>query len=155
MPTPRIRRSPSCSCKTAWDERAQALVATRRPRGHGESHPALAHQVLGQGAFEFDTDRALFLGRGRSWSRPAGLATRRPLAGSTGNVLDPIFASRRSVELAAGESRRITFVLAAGLRVPTRSARSSASGSGGDRRGLRGRAVARARTAGATCALAR
>jgi len=100
--------------QTAWDERVQALVATRRPRGHGETHPALAHQVLGEGAFEFDTDRAQFLGRGRTWSRPAGLATRRPLAGSTGNVLDPIFATRRSVQLAAGESRRITFVLAAG-----------------------------------------
>ena len=100
--------------QTAWDEDSGALVATRRPRGHGETHPALAHRVLGEGAFEFDTDRAAFLGRGRSWSRPAGLATRRPLAGTTGSVLDPVFATRRSVDLAPGEARRVTFVLAAG-----------------------------------------
>ncbi len=100
--------------QTAWDESAGALVATRRPRGHGETHPALAHHVLGEGAFEFDTDRAHFLGRGRSWGRPASLVTRRPLAGTTGNVLDPVFATRRAVDLAPGASCRITFVLAAG-----------------------------------------
>ncbi len=99
--------------QTSRDEASGALVATRRPRGADERHPCVAHALVGEGAFEFDTDRGRFLGRGRSWARPAGLATARPLAGNTGNVLDPVFATRRVTELAPGEERRWTFVLAA------------------------------------------
>jgi cyclic beta-1,2-glucan synthetase len=101
--------------QTAWEPATEALVATRRPRGHGERHPAIAHHVVGEGELQFDTDRARFLGRGHSWARPAGIAARRALAGVTGNVLDPVFATRRSVELASGEKKRVTFVLAAGV----------------------------------------
>ncbi len=99
--------------QTSWDEASGALVATRRPRGTGEQHPCVAHALVGEGAFEFDTDRGRFLGRGRSWSRPAGLASARPLCGTLGNVLDPVFATRRVMELAPGEERSWTFVLAA------------------------------------------
>ncbi len=99
--------------QTEWDAEARALIASRRPRSPGESHPVVAHSLLGEGAYEYETDRARFLGRGRSWSRPAGLANRQPLSGSTGSVLDPVFATRRVVELGPGEERRWTFVLAA------------------------------------------
>ena len=99
--------------QTEWDAASQALVATRRPRGAGESHPVVAHVVLGEGAVQYDTDRARFLGRGRSWSRPAALASRQPLAGTIGDVLDPVLAMRRIAELEPGAERRWTFVLAA------------------------------------------
>ena len=100
--------------QTALDEPTGALMASRRPRGHGESHPAVAHLLVGPGAAEHDTDRARFLGRGRTWSRPAAVTSPRPLSGTVGNVLDPVFASRRTVTLEAGEQCRWTFVLAAG-----------------------------------------
>ena len=100
--------------QTALDSDSSALVATRRPRGADEQHPCVVHALVGPGEFEFETDRARFLARGRSWSRPAGLASPRPLAGTVGNVLDPVFASRRTVTLAPGEKQRWTFVLAAG-----------------------------------------
>ncbi|MCE9626652.1 MAG: hypothetical protein K8R56_01900, partial [Candidatus Eisenbacteria bacterium] len=99
--------------QTAYDEPSGALLATRRPRGHGESHPAVAHLLVGPGVSEHETDRARFLGRGRSWNRPSAVASPRPLSGSVGNVLDPVFATRRTVTLEAGERCRWTFVLAA------------------------------------------
>src|SRR5262249_17414975 len=99
--------------QTAWDDDARALVATRRPRSPSERHACVAHALVGEGALEWETDRARFLGRGRAAARPAALVTRRPLGGGVGNVLDPVFAMRRTLELAPGEERRWTFVLAA------------------------------------------
>src|SRR5207245_8456569 len=46
---------------------------------------------------EFETDRAQFLGRGRTLENPEALA--RHLTGSTGAVLDPIFSLRRRVTI--------------------------------------------------------
>jgi cyclic beta-1,2-glucan synthetase len=100
--------------QTAWDGARGALTASRRPRSPEERHAVVAHALVGEGVLEWETDRAQFLGRGRSTARPAALATRRPLTGSVGNVLDPVFALRRRVTFAPGESRRWTFVLAAG-----------------------------------------
>jgi len=100
--------------QTAWEARSGALVASRRPRSPDERHAYAAQALVGEGALEWETDRARFLGRGRSLARPAALATRRALEGGVGNVLDPVFAMRRALTLAPGESRRWTFVLAAG-----------------------------------------
>ncbi len=100
--------------QTAWDADARALVATRRPRAANERHPCVAHHVVGDGADERETDRARFLGRGRTWARPEAIASARALAGTVGNVLDPVLASRRAATLAPGEERTWTFVLAAG-----------------------------------------
>src|SRR5262249_26924766 len=99
--------------QTAWDPAAQALVASRRPRSPEEQHVRVAHALVGEGRLEWETDRARFLGRGRSAARPAALCTRRPLSGSVGSVLDPVFAARRTLVLGPGEERRWTFVLAA------------------------------------------
>ena len=46
-----------------------------------------------------ETDRARFLGRGRSTRDPVALETDGPLSGTTGAVLDPIFALRTRVRL--------------------------------------------------------
>ena len=53
-----------------------ALLAWRRPRSHGESYPWLVHACLGLGALEHETDRARWLGRGRSTGNPR--RSRRP-----------------------------------------------------------------------------
>ena len=100
--------------QTAWHAERHALSASRRPRSPEERHPNVAHALVGDGALEWETDRAQFLGRGRNSSRPAALASRRPMSCSVGNVLDPVFALRRTVALGPGEERRWTFVLAAG-----------------------------------------
>jgi N,N'-diacetylchitobiose phosphorylase len=51
--------------QTQRDAEAALLIATRRPRANGETHPAMALGLVGAAATEWETDRARFLGRGR------------------------------------------------------------------------------------------
>src|SRR6185436_19116962 len=77
---------------TAVPER-DALLCARRPRT-GSARLYLFHVVSGRGsvggATEYETDRARFIGRGRSLERPAALEGSAPLSNTTGAVLDPI-----------------------------------------------------------------
>ncbi|MEQ1869203.1 MAG: glucoamylase family protein [Vicinamibacterales bacterium] len=88
------------------------LLFSRRPRS-AEDEPLWGFHVLGVegrvgGAVEWETDRAHFLGRGRSTANPISLDG-RPLSGTTGPVLDPVAALRDRVRLVPGAFVRITF----------------------------------------------
>ena len=98
--------------QTGRDAGSGALFARRRPRAAGERWPVLAHAMTGPGRLEVETDRARFLGRGRSAARPAALG--EPLSGTVGDVLDPVFATRRAVKLAPGATVALDAVLALG-----------------------------------------
>jgi cyclic beta-1,2-glucan synthetase len=90
-----------------------AILATRRRRAPTEPEIWAAHLavVSGQsvGKREFETDRNRFLGRGGSLRAHIAAAHGRPLTGRTGAVLDPIFAIRRRIKLAAGATAHIDF----------------------------------------------
>ncbi len=90
-----------------------AIVARRRQRSPSEPQVWAAHLAVVDGEAvgkrEFETDRARFLGRGGSVRAPGAILTGRPLSGSTGAVLDPIFALRRRVRIAPGATARIDF----------------------------------------------
>lgn len=92
---------------------AGALVAHRRARAPDEPEIWAAHLAVlegeGVGKLEFETDRARFLGRGRAPRAPAAVVEGRPLSGAVGTVLDPIFALRRRVRIAAGATVRVAF----------------------------------------------
>ena len=62
-----------------------------------------------RGGAQYETDRARFLGRGRSIRTPMSVIDGRPLSNTAGSVLDPIFSLRRRVRLAPGESARLIF----------------------------------------------
>jgi cyclic beta-1,2-glucan synthetase len=85
--------------QTAWDAARAELVATRRPRGAGEVHPALALALEGAPILGHETDRVRLIGRGRSLADPQALT--RPLGGTLGNVLDPVLALRARVTVPA------------------------------------------------------
>ncbi|MFN0151157.1 MAG: GH36-type glycosyl hydrolase domain-containing protein [bacterium] len=103
--------------QTEHHREGRALLARRRPRSQEERHPWMFHAISGDDAYQFETDRMRFLGRGGSYALPRALARRDPLSGTAGNVLDPILALRRTVELAAGAEARVEFFLgAAGSR---------------------------------------
>jgi len=89
------------------------LLARRRPRSRGERTPWMLHALGGDGRLEHETDRARFIGRGRSPAAPLALGSRAPLSGSAGSVLDPVLCLRRTVALAPGESTRLVVVLGA------------------------------------------
>jgi cyclic beta-1,2-glucan synthetase len=90
-----------------------ALLATRRVRSAAEPAVWAAHTVVveGQpvGGAQHETDRARFLGRGRTIRTPMSVIDGRPLSNTAGSVLDPIFSLRRRIRLAAGESARLIF----------------------------------------------
>ncbi len=98
--------------QTDHDAQNAGLLLSRRMRS-AQEEPVWGFHVLGVdgrlgGAVEWETDRATFLGRGRSWPDPVALEG-RPLSGSTGAVLDPIAALRDRVRLVPGAFVRITF----------------------------------------------
>ncbi len=90
-----------------------ALLATRRPRTPEEPPVWAAHVVVVDGdtvgGAQYETDRARFVGRGRSIRTPMSVIDGRPLSNTTGSVLDPIFSLRQRVRLAAGASAHVTF----------------------------------------------
>jgi cyclic beta-1,2-glucan synthetase len=89
-----------------------ALVCHRRPRDAAEpaawAFHALSLDGRPQGPLEWETDRARFLGRGRSPAEPAALDG-RALSGTTGVVLDPIVSLRQRIRLPAGATVRLCF----------------------------------------------
>jgi cyclic beta-1,2-glucan synthetase len=91
------------------------MLVHRRPRSSSEME-AWVVQVLSpeddgwNGAIEHEASRARFVGRGRTMAKPAGLDG--PLSGTTGTVLDPLIALRRTVHLEPGARARITLTTA-------------------------------------------
>ncbi|HUK62320.1 MAG TPA: hypothetical protein VLV15_03270 [Dongiaceae bacterium] len=88
-----------------------ALYARRRPRAPHERHPWLVTALTGPGTLEWETDRVRFLGRGRGYHAPRALATREPLSGTVGNVLDPVVALRRTLTLPPGGDVQLGWVI--------------------------------------------
>jgi cyclic beta-1,2-glucan synthetase len=90
-----------------------ALLATRRPRSADEKPIWAAHvaAVEGEavGVIQYETDRARFLGRGRSVRSPVSVMDGRPLSDTVGPVLDPIFSLRCRVVLAPGATAHAIF----------------------------------------------
>ena len=90
-----------------------ALVATRRLRSREEQQVWAAHFAVVEGEIaadpEYETDRARFLGRGRTIGTAAAIADGRPLSNTVGTVLDPIFSLRHTVKIPPGKVARVTF----------------------------------------------
>lgn len=94
--------------QTEWDEQHQLLLATRRRRSDSQAQvwAAQALQVAGASAthHSHETDRARFLGRGRTLRNAAAMQAHAALSGTTGCVLDPVFSLRHEFTLAPGGS---------------------------------------------------
>ncbi|MDH1574625.1 GH36-type glycosyl hydrolase domain-containing protein [Pseudomonas sp. GD03746] len=90
----------------------QAILCTRRPRAMLEAAPWMCHVLAVHGvdidAISYETDRARFIGRGRSLRAPAALDRQaEALSGSAGPVLDPIIAIRCRITLAPGQTATV------------------------------------------------
>ena len=97
--------------ETEWT--GSALLARRRPRSSEEAPVWAVHVLAVRGAtlgtVQYETDRARFLGRGRTPRAPAVIVEDRPLSNTTGAVLDPIFSLRQRIRIAPGETARLLF----------------------------------------------
>ena len=99
--------------ETEWLPQLGAVLASRRPRSSVEKHPWCAH-VLATGPervgeVSCETDRARFVGRGRTTHAPAAMDQGSELSGSAGAVLDPIASLRARVRLEPGRSATVAF----------------------------------------------
>ena len=95
----------------------QAILCTRRPRTPGEQVPWMFHLLAAPEAVadepSYETDRARFIGRGRTAVNPLVLDnTDSPstLSNTDGSVLDPIVAIRRTISLSADESATVQII---------------------------------------------
>jgi cyclic beta-1,2-glucan synthetase len=90
-----------------------ALLATRRRRSPGEPEVFAAHLAVVEGErvgpVHYETDRARFLGRGRTLRTALSVMDDRPPACTVGAVLDPIFSLRCRVRIPPGATARVAF----------------------------------------------
>lgn len=98
--------------ETEAEPQRSGLLAFRRQRAPDDS-PLWAGHVAAESGFadspmEFETDRNLFIGRGRTLENPEALD--HPLTNSAGYVLDPIFSLRKRIKIDPGQRLHLSFV---------------------------------------------
>ncbi len=102
--------------ETEYQPATRALLCRRRPRSAEEQPLWAVHCLVVQGKalgnVQYETDRARFLGRGRTPANPEALEEGVSLSGQTGTVLDPLFSLRQRVRVPAGRSVSIAFTTA-------------------------------------------
>ena len=99
--------------ETAFDAGKGYLFANRRRRSPHDRKICIAgfvtcDQTLAAD-FEYETDRARFIGRGRTLASPISVINGRPLGGTAGSVLDPVFAMRQRVVVPPRSTVRLSF----------------------------------------------
>ena len=91
----------------------EALLASRRPRSEKQARLWLMHTVATEGekvgSLQYETDRARFIGRGRSLAKPQALDANQPLSNTVGAVLDSMMSLRQRVRIAPGQTVRVSF----------------------------------------------
>jgi cellobiose phosphorylase len=96
----------------------QAILCTRRPRSHDERAPWMFHLMAVHDAevaqLSYETDRARFIGRGRTLAAPQAMDATTALSGSQGSVLDPVVAIRCRISLEPGQSANVDQVYGIG-----------------------------------------
>ena len=99
--------------ETEWVGDHSAIIATRRPRAADEKVYWGAHVVATGperiGSVTYETDRAKFIGRGKSVRHPEALEDAGALSNSAGAPLDPIFSLRVRIRVAPGKSVPVSF----------------------------------------------
>lgn len=90
-----------------------ALMATRRTRSHDEPQVWAAHFAVVEGELvtepQYESDRARFIGRGKSLGTAIAMADGQPLSNTVGTVLDPIFSLRYRLLIPPGKVARVAF----------------------------------------------
>lgn len=109
---------------TEFVPEVNGLLCNRRPRSENDASPWAAHVLVVEGStfgpVQYESNRANFLGRGRTIRNPVSIIDGNPLTNAAGAVLDPIFSLRSRVSIRPGEIVRLTFTtLVSGSREET------------------------------------
>ncbi|KQO73803.1 glucoamylase family protein [Rhizobium sp. Leaf262] len=99
--------------QTEIGKRGDVIRAWRNKRSPGEPSTVIAHLAADNAGparpTEFETDRAKFVGRGRSLGEAAAFDAGAALSGTDGFTLDPILSLRRVVRVPAGKKVSVIF----------------------------------------------
>ncbi|MFS4458043.1 GH36-type glycosyl hydrolase domain-containing protein [Bdellovibrio sp. HCB2-146] len=99
--------------QTEFLKQQKTLIASRRPRSSTDTPLWMGHGValdaFATGEIEYETDRFLFLGRGRNIKNAEALFVRTKLHNSLGAVLDPVLSLRTQVQIPPGAKTALTF----------------------------------------------
>ena len=99
--------------QTEWIGAHSAIIATRRPRSADEKVYWGAHVVATGperiGSVKYETDRAKFIGRGKSVRHPDAMEDSGELSNTAGAPLDPIFSLRVRIRVGPGKSVPVSF----------------------------------------------
>jgi cyclic beta-1,2-glucan synthetase len=99
--------------QTEFVPEVRGILAWRRPRKASAPTYWAAHVLAASaesgGALEYETDRARFLGRGRTVRTPVSVLDGRPLSNTSGAVLDPIFSLRTRLRVEPGTTAHLAF----------------------------------------------
>jgi len=99
--------------QTEYVAKVGAILATRRRRSAHDPEIWAAHYAVVEGELigdaQIETDRVRFLGRARGVRAPIAVMDGRRLSNTVGTVLDPVFALRYRVRIAAGATARIAY----------------------------------------------
>ncbi len=103
--------------KTEFLKEEDAILVYRKPREQGKNKLWAVHKVAvlsGEivGDTQFETDRAKFIGRGRSLKNPIALEVDQPLSNTEGAVLDPIVSLRKRLKVMPGEIAKVVYISA-------------------------------------------
>ena len=94
----------------------KSLLAHRRPRQESDPRMCVGHRFTLEeddaAALRYETDRARFIGRGRTLAGPMG-AVQEP-GNSEGFVMDPILSLRQELTVGPRQRVRVSMILAAG-----------------------------------------
>ncbi|HEX8060887.1 MAG TPA: glucoamylase family protein, partial [Cyclobacteriaceae bacterium] len=100
--------------QTDIHEGQHAIRCTRRSRSQDEQPPWMFHLMKVNDcepkSVSYETDRAKFIGRGRSIHNPVVMQG-QPLSSSQGSVLDPIMSIQYTLSINAGESCIIDMIM--------------------------------------------
>lgn len=93
-----------------------SLIVKRRPRSAHDGEKWMVHSFASlysddADTLQYETDRSVFLGRGRSLSHPAAMDKNVSLKGTLGNVSDPIVSLRKTFVIEPGQKIECTFGL--------------------------------------------
>jgi hypothetical protein len=95
----------------------RAILSHRRPRTPNEETPWMFHMLAAPGApigkVSYETDRARFIGRGRSAANPLAFdrdSGGTDLSNSEGSVLDPVVAIRATLTLRPDQPRALQVI---------------------------------------------
>lgn len=92
----------------------QAILCTRRPRSEKETPICLAHLTTVRNAtlndISYETDRARFIGRGRTLHNPQAIHDGEKLSDSEGSVLDPIVAIQVTVTIEPEQTATVDLI---------------------------------------------